>query len=309
MSMMRDALLWASRNQTLATHIPRWGFVKRALRQFMPGERLEDALETATMLAGRTVTSVFTKLGENLTDLAQADAVVEHYLGAFDRIAALGLDTEISVKPTQLGLDLDYEHAVRSLETLAAKAAEMDNWLWVDMESSEYVQPTIDLYKRVKAEHFPVGICLQAYLHRTSADIADLVPLQPGIRLVKGAYKEPASLAVTKKAEIDEAFFRLGAELLSATADGVRLGLGTHDVTLLDRLEVVARAAGIGKDAYEIQMLFGIRMADQYRYAAEGYRMRDLTAYGEQWYPWYLRRLAERPANLVHVARNIFARP
>ncbi len=303
---MRDALLWASRNETLKNHVPRWGFVKRALRQFMPGERLEDALETATSLAGKGVTSMFTRLGENLTDLAQADAVVEHYLEAFDQIAALGLDTEISVKLTQLGLDLDSEYAARSLEVLAAKAEVMGNWLWVDMESSEYVQPTIDLFKRTKASHFQVGICLQAYLHRTQQDMVDLIPLQPGIRLVKGAYKEPASQALTKRAEIDEAFFRLGSELL--TAQGVRLGLATHDVGLLDRLEVVARAAGVGKDGYEIQMLFGIRMEDQFRYAAEGYRMRDLTAYGEQWYPWYVRRLAERPANLAFVARNLFAR-
>ena len=303
---MRDALLWASRNETLKTHVPRWGFVQRALRQFMPGERLEDALQAATMLAGNGVTSMFTKLGENLTDVAQADAVVEHYLGAFERIAALGLDTEISVKPTQLGLDLNLEHAARGLETLAAKADEMGNWLWIDMESSEYVQPTIDLYKRVKASHHPVGICLQSYLHRTPQDIKDLIPLQPGIRLVKGAYKEPASVAITKRAENDEAFFRQAAELLST--DGVRLALATHDLTLLDRLEVVARVAGRAKDSYEIQMLFGIRMEDQYRYAAKGYAMRDLTAYGEQWYPWYVRRLAERPANLAFVARNVFAR-
>lgn len=308
MSVMRDALLWASKNETLKTHVPRWGFVQRALRQFMPGERLEDALKTATALAGRGVTSMFTKLGENLTDLTQADEAVRHYLDAYDRIAAQGLDTEISVKPTQLGLDLDFKHAARNLETLAAKAEKMGNWLWVDMESSEYVEPTLDLYKRAKAKHFPVGICLQAYLHRTQQDIADLVPLRPGIRLVKGAYKEPAEIAFTKRSDIDEAFFRTGTDLVAATADGVRLGLGTHDVTLLDRLEVVAKAVGIARDDYEIQMLYGIRMDDQYRYAADGYRMRDLTAYGEQWYPWYVRRLAERPANLTFVARNLFSR-
>lgn len=305
---MRDALLWASKNETLKTHVPRWGFVQRALRQFMPGERLDDALEAAATLAGRGVTTMFTKLGENLTDVAQADEVVTHYLDAYDRIAALGLDTEISVKPTQLGLDLEVEHAARSLEILAAKAEAVGNWLWVDMESSEYVEPTLELYKRAKAKHFPLGICLQAYLHRTPQDIVDLVPMHPGIRLVKGAYKEPATIAFTKRSDIDDAFFRIGADLLTATADGVKLGLGTHDVTLLDRLEVVAKAAGIEKDAYEIQMLYGIRMEDQYRYAAGGYRMRDLTAYGEQWYPWYVRRLAERPANLTFVARNLFAR-
>ena len=304
--MMRDALLWASQNESLKTHVPRWGFVQRALRQFMPGEHLEDALDTAVSLAERNIVTMLTRLGENIEDPSQAGAVVAHYLDAYDRIAHLGLDTEISIKPTQLGLDLEFELAATGLETLAAKAESQGNWLWIDMESSGYVEPTLALYKRVKASHFPIGVCLQSYLHRTPSDIEELIPLDPGIRLVKGAYKEPSSLAVTRRSDIDEAFFRQGVQLLQA--GGVRLALATHDVTLLDRLEVVADALGRGRDSYEIQMLYGIRMENQYRYASAGYRMRNLTSYGEQWYPWYVRRLAERPANLAFVARNAFAR-
>lgn len=306
MSVMRDALLWASRNETLRTHVPRWGFVRRALRQFMPGERLEDALEAATHLDGRAIVTILTHLGENITDVAQVEAVVEHYLGAYDRIAGLGLDTEISIKPTQLGLDLDFEHAVRSVESLAAKAEASGNWLWIDMEASPYVEPTLALFKRVKESHGPVGLCLQAYLHRTPDDIEELLPLNPGIRLVKGAYREPGSISLTRRADIDDAFFRQGARLLGA--DGVRVALATHDVSLLDRLEVVAGALGRSRDSYEIQMLFGIRMEDQHRMAGAGYRVRTLISYGEQWYPWYVRRLAERPANLAFVAKNLFAR-
>lgn len=305
---MRNALLWASENQALRTHVSRWGFVQRALRQFMPGEELADALGAASDLDKRGLSSMFTRLGEHLTDVSQAEDVVAHYTAAYNEIAKGSLDTEISVKPTQLGLDLDFEAAVSAVTALAGLAADRGNWLWLDMEASEYVDPTIELFRRVNATHSSVGICLQAYLHRTPGDMATLVPMRPGIRLVKGAYREPRSIALTDRAEIDDAFFRLGAELLTATADGVRLGLASHDVPLLDRLGVVAKAAGVGKDAYEIQMLFGIRMADQYRYAREGYRVRTLISYGEQWYPWYVRRLAERPANLGFVVRNLFAR-
>ncbi len=308
MGLMRDGLLWAAENETLKSHVPRWRFVKRALRQFMPGESLADALEAATTLASNGLTTTITKLGENTSSSEQVDDVISDYLAAHDTIAAAGLDAQISVKLTQLGLDFDPDRAVRGLAALAARAEELGTWLWVDMESSEYVERTLDVYTRVKADHHPVGICLQAYLHRTAGDIEALVPFRPGIRLVKGAYKEPSSVAVTKRADIDEAFFRLGADLLAATADGVRVALASHDVPLLDRLAAAGRAIGVAPDQYEVQMLYGIRMADQYRYATDGYQLRTLISYGEEWYPWYVRRLAERPANLGFVARNILGR-
>jgi len=305
MGAMRDALLWASENQTLRTHVPRWGFVRRGLRQFMPGERIEDALGAASTLADKGVATTFTKLGENLTDGGQIDGVVDSYVDAYAAISASGLDTEVSVKLTQLGLDLDQEATASAVMRLAAAAREHGNWLWIDMEASDYVDRTLDIYRRVKADFDHVGVCLQAYLHRTPADIEALAPLRPGIRLVKGAYKEPASLAVAGRADIDDAFFRIGMDLISRTSDGVRLALASHDVDLLDRLEA---AAGGRPGSFEVHMLYGIRMADQYCYAERGYRVRTLISYGHEWYPWYVRRLAERPANLGFVARNLFAR-
>lgn len=304
---MRDTLLWASQNDVLKRQVPQRKFVQRALRQFMPGERLEDAIEAAAGLATRGVSTTFTALGENLTEASQADAVVAHYVDVYDRIAAVGLDTEVSVKLTQLGLDLDVELAVANMEILATKADQTGNWLWVDIEASDYVDRTIEVFRRVKADHSDVGLCLQAYLHRTPRDVEDLLPTRPGLRLVKGAYKEPASVALTSKSEVDHAYLEIGERLIGAGADGVRVALATHDVALLDRLEAVARSAGQGNQGYEIQMLYGIRTADQLRFAAEGFRMRTLIAYGAQWYPWYLRRLAERPANLWFVARNLFS--
>lgn len=308
MEPMRNALLWASENQTLKDHVPRWPFVQRALRKFMPGETLEDAIGAARNLAGRGVTTTFSTLGEHVTTLYQAEGVTEEYLGVYDRIAELGLDAEVAVKLTHLGLDLDTETTIKNVEQLAARAEETGTWLWIDMESSEYVDPTFDVYKQVRSVHAPVGVCVQAYLHRTPQDLEDLLPLEPGIRLVKGAYKEPASVSIHKHADVDDAFFRIGADLLTKIGGGLRLALATHDVALLDRMGVVAKAAGISNTDYEIQMLYGIRMEDQLRYGAEGYDMRTVIPYGEEWYPWYVRRLAERPANLWHVARNAFAK-
>ena len=305
---MRNALLWASENPTLQKHVPSWPFVQRALRKFMPGETLEDAIGAAQSLAGRNVTTTFSTLGEHVTTMYQAEGVTEEYLGVYDRIAQLGLDAEIAIKLTHLGLDLDTEAAAKNLERLAARAEETGTWVWVDMESSEYVDRTLDIYKQVRSAHAPVGVCVQAYLHRTPQDLEELLPLKPGIRLVKGAYKEPASVAIRRHADVDDAFFRIGAELLTKVGDGVRLAMGSHDVTLLERMGVVAKAAGVSRADYEIQMLYGIRMEDQLRYGAEGYNMRTVIPYGEQWYPWYVRRLAERPANLWHVAKNVFAK-
>ncbi|MGI9610930.1 MAG: proline dehydrogenase family protein, partial [Acidimicrobiia bacterium] len=247
-------------------------------------------------------------LGENLADPADIDAVVDDYVAAYDAIGSADVDTEVSVKLTQLGLDLDPELTTKAVMRLAAAGEAQGNWLWIDMESSPYVDRTLEIYRKVRSEHDKVGICLQAYLHRTPDDIAALAPLRPGIRLVKGAYKEPSSVAVTKRPEIDEAFVQTGLDLLARTADGVRLALASHDVGLLNRLEAADRSRAGGPGTFEVHMLYGIRMADQQRYADSGYRVRTLISYGPEWYPWYVRRLAERPANLGFVLRNLFAR-
>ena len=175
----------------------------------MPGETLEDAIAAATRLRERGLPTMFTALGENVTELSDARRVVANYRDAYDRVADAGLDTEFSVKPSHLGLDLDPEAALANLEELATKAAERDNWLWLDMESADYVDGTLDLHRKLRAGHPNVGACLQAYLRRTADDVDSLMPLDPTIRLVKGAYREPRELVFGSREVIDEAYRRL----------------------------------------------------------------------------------------------------
>jgi proline dehydrogenase len=303
---MRTILLWMARNPWLKKHIPNLWFSRRAVRRFMPGEQMEDGLEAAEQFRPLGIAILFTRLGENLERTEQAEAVADHYHQLLDRITARGLDAEISVKPTQLGLDLDADATLGHLRGLAAHAAEARGSLWLDMEGSAYTQATLDLYRQLKADHPAVGICLQAYLRRTPADVNDLVPLQPQIRLVKGAYDEPAEIAFRKKAEVDAAFQSLCVAMLPEVGSGtLRLGLGTHDTRLIERVAGFAKGAGVAIDAFEVQMLYGIRMDEQRRLASEGYRVRDLIAYGDAWYAWYMRRLAERPANVWFAMRQM----
>jgi proline dehydrogenase len=281
-------------------------FMRRAVRRFMPGETLADALGAAIPLQAAGIGTLYTRLGENLENLAQADEVADHYIGAIDQIVAAGIQGEISVKPTQLGLDHDPEACLAHLLRLAEHAAAAGSWLWIDMEGSAYTEATIALYERLRAVQPRTGICLQAYLHRTAADIERLRPLDPAIRLVKGAYSEPAEIAYTSRRSVDASFLGLAVRfLLDGRGRPIRLGLGTHDVTLIEQIAEQAAAAGIGKAGFEIEMLYGIREDQQYRLAAAGYRVQALIAYGEHWYPWYMRRLAERPANVGFAIRQL----
>ena len=303
---MRTILLWMARSRWMKEHLPRLWFARRAVRKFMPGEQIEDALEAAEQFRPLGISILLTQLGENLESAGQAEGVAAHYHDVLDKIMARGMDAEISVKPTQLGLDLDADATLRHLQSLAAHAAEAKGSLWLDMEGSAYTDATLDLYRRLKADHPAVGVCLQSYLKRTPADVNALLPMNPQIRLVKGAYNEPAAIAFRRKADVDAAFQSLSVLMLPhAGAGDLRLGLGTHDTRLIERVAEYGRGAGIGLDAFEVQMLYGIRMDEQRRLAAEGYRVRDLIAYGDAWYAWYMRRLAERPANVWFALRQI----
>ena len=304
---MRRILLWMAGNAFLRRWLPRLPFARRAVRRFMPGETIEAALDAAERFRPDGIGILLTHLGENLTRLDQADAVAEHYHRVLDLVRARGLDAEVSLKLTQIGLDLDTERTYEHLAALTAHAAEGGSTLWIDMESSAYVDRSLELYARLKAAHPNAGICLQAYLRRTPADVHALLPLQPQIRLVKGAYDEPASIAFRGRDEVDAAYQSLSVLMLPHAARGeLRLGLGTHDTRLVERVADYARGAGIGIDEFEVQMLYGIRVDEQRRLAAEGYVVRDLIAYGEAWYAWYMRRLAERPANVVFALRQLF---
>lgn len=231
-----------------------------------------------------------------------------HYLDVFDRTAAAGLDAHVSVKPTQLGLDLDRARCERNLDRLLERAEVRRNMLWIDMESSRYVDPTLDLYRRARARSGRVGIALQAYLYRTQQDLESLLPLGPAVRIVKGAYLEPPAIAYPRKADVDENFFRLCARVMTseAIAGGPLLHIATHDMALADRLAAHAAAQDVPPGACEFAMLYGIGLGQQKRLASEGKRVRVLISYGEHWFPWYMRRLAERPANVWFVAKNLF---
>lgn len=303
---MRRVFLWAARNAWLKEHLPGLPFMRRAVRRFMPGETLESALDAAAPLQAAGIATMYTRLGENLTSLDEADAVADHYIEVLDQIKARGLDGEISVKPTQLGLDHDEERTLAHLQRLAAHAAETGSYLWIDMEGSAYVEATIRLYERLRATHPRTGVCLQAYLKRTADDIERLRPLDPAIRLVKGAYDESSTIAYRDKRRVDSNYLGLAVRfLLDGRGRPIRLGLGTHDVELIEQIAAQVGAAGVGKDGFEIEMLYGIRTGEQHRLAREGYRVATLIAYGEHWYPWYMRRLAERPANVTFAIRSL----
>lgn len=310
MSIMRSVLLAGAENAWLREKAVRTRFVRRSVSRFMPGETLNEALGACRLQQDEYRTgTLLTRLGENVSSLAEARAVTSHYLDVIDRIAAGRLDSHASVKLTQLGLDLGIDACEEHLRELVARAEAHSRMVWIDMESSKYVDPTIDLFRRVRAGSEAVGLCLQAYLRRTPADLEALLPLGSAIRLVKGAYREDAGVAFPRKSDVDEQFYRLASRLLEpGLPAGTFLGIGTHDARLVGRLQEVIAARGAAPSSYEFAMLYGIQRPLQARLAAAGAPLRVLVSYGEYWFPWYMRRLAERPANVLFVAKSLFAR-
>ena len=272
----------------------------------MPGERLEDAVAATIALQPLGIGTVLTRLGENVTDTAAADETARHYLTVCSEVGARALDSHISVKLTQLGLDIDEQRCRANLFTLAEETKRRGIRLWIDMEQSAYVDRTLEM-RRALRDFDHVGVCLQAYLHRTAGDLASLIPLGGGIRLVKGAYREPAEVALPRKADVDEHYFTLATRML-AQHGPLRSVFGTHDQRLIDRVRRHADETRVPRDAFEFHLLFGIQRDMQVRLAREGHRVKVLISYGEQWFPWYMRRLAERPANLAFVAKSMLSR-
>jgi proline dehydrogenase len=296
-----------STNAWLRERATRSAFVRRSVSRFMPGERLEDAMAAAAAQQAHGVGTIFTKLGENLTRAEEAELVTRHYLEVIDKVQAAALRAQISVKPTQLGLDLDKELCFRNLQRLVDRAAVRSNFVWIDMESSPYVDVTLELFRRSRAGSRFVGIALQAYLYRTEKDVEDLLPLGSAIRLVKGAYLEPPTVAFPKKADVDENFYQLACRLLrdEAQVAGTLLHIATHDASLVDRLATFIDQHRVSSSAYEYAMLYGIQRPLQERLVRDGRPLRVLIAYGDYWFPWYMRRLAERPANVWFVLKNL----
>ncbi|MEX2532148.1 MAG: proline dehydrogenase family protein [Gemmatimonadota bacterium] len=305
--MLRSAIQAASRSRFLRERLPRYRFARRASRRFLPGEDVEDALAVLPGLSDLGISAALTQLGEDVADSSAANEVLTHYHRVLERVAALPERPHISIKPSQLGLDLDVESTRARIAALAGHADDVGTAVWIDMESSRQVDPTLQIFHAVLDDHRNVGICLQAYLHRTPNDIARILPRTSAIRLVKGAYAEPATAALQDRPMIDRAFAELTSTLLDNADrhdEAPPVALGTHDWELVAPLISAAEQRGLARDAFEVQMLYGIRTKEQRRLASEGHRVRVLINYGPAWFPWFMRRLAERPANLWFVARN-----
>ena len=302
--MLREALLWSSENRFLAERLPQLEFVQRAVRRFMPGETAEDALREGARLEDHGIGTVLTLLGESVTDAAAE--VVEHYRGVLEEIHRRKSDVEISVKLSQLGVDVREEVAASNLGSIVSKAEELGRFVWIDIESSDYVDVTLDLYRHVRARYEKTGLCLQSYLYRTAEDLESLLPLDPAIRLVKGAYAEGPDVAFPDKRDVDRNYLELAERLLDRVPQsGVRAAFATHDARIIRRIKRAARARGLARSKVEFQMLYGIETTSQKRLAEEGYRVEVLISYGSAWFPWYMRRLAERPANLWFVVKKM----
>lgn len=308
MSLMRKGLLWASTNAWMRERAMRTGFVRRSVKKFMPGERVEDAIEAAVALKPTGINTIFTRLGENITRLEEADEVFDHYIKVLGLIKKAGINCEVSIKPTQLGFDQDKEKCFDFCLKLLKACEAQGTLFWLDMESSPYVDGTLALFKRLRQHSTSVGVAIQAYMIRTDKDLDELAALGSTIRMVKGAYLEPPTVAFPEKSKVDEQYYKNCARLLQDDANkpGALLHIATHDVSIQERLLKLIEERKIDKSRYEFAMLYGINTPRQVELAKRGLRIRCLISYGEYWFPWYMRRLAERPANVGFVIRNMF---
>jgi len=283
---------------------------RRFVRRFVAGERAEDALQVIAQLNAQGLLCTVTYLGENVATPADAAHAARAYVELLEEIERRRLSAVPSLKLTHLGLDLGEAVCRANLEAVLARGRASSTLVWIDMESSVYTDRTLDLYARVRPS-FPNAACVvQAYLRRTAKDVERLIELSATVRLCKGAYREPPELAFPDKHEVDANYARLMDRLFAADAQarGVYVGFATHDERLIARARDAARAKGIARERFEIQMLYGIRSDLHARIAADGLRLRVLVPYGEDWYGYFMRRLAERPANLVFFLRHAFRR-
>jgi proline dehydrogenase len=280
-------------------------FARTAAAKFVAGETHDVALRTAAELnrAGFRVT--LDLLGESVNDRSEAEAATDEYARSLDLIEASEASTTISLKLTQLGLDIDTDFCFTNLERIVAHAARLNNFVRIDMEGSAYTQPTLDIFYRVFERHRNVGIVIQSYLKRSAADVDRLVELSAPVRLCKGAYDEPASVAFRDKAEVDASFVRLMKVLLDG---GAPTAIATHDEKMVEATLTHVRANGIPREVYELQMLYGVRRELQEALTSDGWPMRIYLPYGSQWYSYFMRRMAERPANLWFALRATLGR-
>jgi proline dehydrogenase len=300
---LRKAILLAATSGVVRRAVDRFGMRLGAAR-FVAGETLDDCVSVLRRLNQQGLHANTTILGENVVERAQAKAVAAAYEEVLRRIAAEELRVNVALKLTQLGLELDEELAYGNVERVVEAAAGLGNFVRIDMEASPTVDATLRIYRRLRESgHENVGTVLQSYLYRSEHDLRSLLPLEPNLRIVKGAYLEPASVAYPDKREVDASFSRL-VEL--ALSEGAYAAVATHDERLIARTLAFARERGLGPERYELQMLYGVRARLQLELARQGHKVLVATPYGPEWYPYLMRRLAERPANVLFVARSLF---
>jgi proline dehydrogenase len=300
----RSALLYLSRQEALKDFASGFRPFKRLTTRFVAGENIEEAIATIREINARGCTASFDHLNESVSSPAETIDEVNEYLQVLSRISESGIDSNVSIKLTQFGLEIDAELAYNNARTVVEDAARRSNFVRVDMEGSNVTQLTIDVFKRLRAEFGlnDVGIVLQSYLRRTYDDALDMLKIPARIRICKGAYNEAAKVAFPDKKDVDDNYIRVMRLLLSS---GVYHGIATHDPRMIDATVEHMQREGIGKKAFEFQMLYGVRRDLQEQLARDGYNMRIYVPYGRHWYPYFMRRLAERPANIWFVVRNL----
>jgi proline dehydrogenase len=300
----RSALIWLSRQEGLKDFDTRFVFFKKLTTRFVAGENIDEVIPFIRQLNSENATASFDHLNESVGSAAEAEQEVLEYLNILAKIDEQRIRSNVSIKLTQFGLGLDPELAYQNARRVVVEAERRGNFVRVDMEDSSVTQVTIDIFKRLRAEFGlnTVGIVLQSYLYRTLADAQELVKLPARIRICKGAYNEPPEVAFPEKKDVDANYIKVMQLLLGS---GIYHGIATHDPKMIDATLEFATREGIGKEKYEFQMLYGIRRDLQHQLARDGFNVRIYVPYGKHWYPYFMRRLAERPANMWFVMKNL----
>jgi proline dehydrogenase len=299
--VLKDTLLYLAHNRNLRDFVTHNRVTRGISRRFVAGEELDEAIEVTRVLNGQRLQVALDHLGENVSEAEQARAAVQDYIAAIERIKQTGVDANISIKLTALGLDISQELCEQNVRSILEFARQYAIFVCIDMEGSDYTEQTVDIALRLHKQFEYVGTVIQSYLYRSKKDIEQLIAQGVRVRLVKGAYKEPKEIAFQQKSEVDRNYVRLTMMLLSR---GNFPAIATHDEAIINAACKYARDNGIGKSAFEFQMLYGIRRDLQEKLVSQGYKVRIYVPYGSQWYPYLMRRLAERPANLIFVLSN-----
>ena len=302
--MMRNALLWLSEQQQIFNFVRRNGLAKQFASRFVAGETIPEAVAVATALQAKGITASLDLLGESVTQAAEAEAACAQYVQMVDEMAAAHDQVNVSVKLTQMGFDIDEDLCLRNLTRILERAAQHDGFVRLDMEDSAYTQRTLDFFATRLFPRFGrhCGLVIQSCLRRSDADIQRLIAMQARVRLCKGAYLEPADVAFPEKSDVDKAYVRLAEQLLE---HGNYPAIATHDEAILGHVRKFAQRNGIGAERFEFQMLYGVRRDLQEQLVQSGHRMRVYIPFGTQWYPYLMRRLAERPANIAFILGNV----